>query len=122
MKKLLIISLLAGSIGSVALPAAAGTIIVKTAPPAPRAEAAGAPRRGYVWTPGYWDWRGNRYQWIKGSYAKERRGYAYREPKWEEHNGRWALQRGAWARAAKDRDGDGVRNRDDAHPNNPNRN
>jgi hypothetical protein len=122
MKKVLLVTLLASAIGSIALPATSATIILRTAPPAPRAEVVPPARRGYVWTQGYWDYSGNKHRWVKGSYVRERRGYAYREPKWEERGGRWQLQRGIWVRGAgRDRDGDGVRNRDDSRPNNPNR-
>jgi hypothetical protein len=31
------------------------------------------------------------------------------------------MERGGWARGGRDRDGDGVPNRMDSHPNNPNR-
>jgi hypothetical protein len=54
--------------------------------------------------------------------VKERRGYAYNEPRWVERDGRWHMERRGWQRASRDRDGDGVPNRYDSRPNNPNRN
>jgi WXXGXW repeat (2 copies) len=119
LNKFLIASLLAGSFGSLAAPALADTVIIREAPPAPRAERVPPPRRGYVWAPGHWEYRHGHYVWTAGTWLRERRGYAYSAPTWVERNGHWEMERGGWRRG--DRDGDGVPNRVDAHPNNPNR-
>jgi len=121
MKKLLLAAIAASALGTVAVPqiASADVIVVRTAPPPPRNEVVPAARRGYVWTPGYWNWNGHRYVWTNGKYVKARHGYHYREPSWTETNGRWEFRRGEWSRG--DRDGDGVPNRYDDRPNNPNR-
>ena len=95
-------------------------IVVKKAPPALRREAVPAARRGYEWVPGYWNWTGRRYTWVGGHYEKVRAGYVYARPEWRRDRGGWVLERGGWQRG--DRDGDGVRNRDDARPNNAYRN
>jgi hypothetical protein len=121
MKKILLAAVVAATMGSIAVPAAAA-VYVQVAPPAPRSEAVPAPRRGYAWAPGYWDWRGKRHVWVAGHWVKERRGYAYAEPRWVERDGRWTMERRGWQRASRDRDGDGVPNRFDSRPNNPNRN
>jgi hypothetical protein len=122
MKRILIATLLAGSLGSVAAPALSAVIVVRTAPPAPRVEVAPQARRGHVWVPGHWDWRSNRYVWVRGKYVRERKGYMYDAPSWEERDGRWHRTGGNWRRGNRDNDGDGVRNRDDSRPNNPTRN
>jgi hypothetical protein len=46
---------------TLSVPAAAASfdVNVRVAPPAPRHEAMPGHRPGHVWTPGYWDWRGN---------------------------------------------------------------
>ena len=91
-----------------------------------------APRVGYVWVPGYWDWRENRHIWIGGTWVRERPGYVYYQPRWVERNGEWRLARGYWGRgdrdhdgipnyADRDRDNDGVPNWRDPHPNQPGR-
>jgi hypothetical protein len=134
-KKLLIATLLAGSMTGVTLPATSAVIVVQSAPPPVRAERVPPPRRGYIWVPGHWDWRGQRHQWVKGTWMRDRPGYTYNQPRWEQRDGRWQMERGAWARGGRDRDGDGVRNRNDRdrdgdgvpnrqdnRPNNPNRN
>lgn len=86
------------------------------APPPPRREAVPAPRRGYVWAPGYWEPRGHRHTWRAGHWVKARPGYVYRQPAWRQDGNRWNYNSSRW-----DRDGDGVPNRYDQRPNNPNR-
>jgi hypothetical protein len=101
------------------LGAAEAQVIVRVAPPPPRSETIPPPRRGMAWAPGYWDWNGRRYVWRTGHWVQARRGQHYREDRWVERNGGWARERGGWRRG--DRDGDGVPNRMDSRPGNPNR-
>jgi hypothetical protein len=137
LKPTLIAAALAASLASFAPVAAnAQSYTVRVAPPEPRTEVVPAPRRGYVWVPGYWNWNAqrHRHQWVAGTWVRERQGYYYNEPRWVERDGRWVLNRGAWARGQRDRDrdgvpnrmdrdrdGDGVPNRLDSNPNNPRR-
>jgi hypothetical protein len=128
-------------------------IVVRQAPPAVKYESVPAARRGYEWLPGYWNWTGRRHVWVKGHYERVRPGYAYHRAEWRQGRNGWELDRGGWRhgqrvadrrdrdgdgianrndrdrdndgvrnRNDRDRDGDGVRNRDDARPDNPNRN
>jgi len=117
---------------------------VAVPPPPPRYERIPAPRPGFIWSPGYWEWRGGRHEWITGYWVAERPGFAYREPRWVEHDGRWIREEAHWDRHGgghehwehgrgdrdhdgipnrydHDRDGDGVPNRYDRHPDNPRR-
>ena len=94
-------------------------IDIRIGPPPPRVEVVPAPRRGYVWVPGYWGWRGNRHYWVGGTWVRERRGYAYAHPGWVQEGDHWRFNRGGWNRG--DRDHDGVPNRFDRQPDNPNR-
>ena len=126
MKKVLVSALFAaGMIGAVATPlpgVAAVGVYVNVGPPANRHEVVPAQRRGYVWSPGYWAWRGNRHVWVKGVSIRERAGYSYQPHRWVERDGRWNLERSRWNQArGRDSDGDGIPNRRDAHPNDPNR-
>jgi len=98
---------------------AAPVIDVRIAPPPPRHEVVPAARAGYVWSPGYWDWRGHKYVWVNGHWEHVRHGYAYRSPRWEQDGDRWVLHHGQWTRG--DRDHDGVPNAVDHHPDNPRR-
>jgi hypothetical protein len=117
-RKIITAALLAAALGGASVPAEAD-IYLRVAPPAPRVEVVPPARRGYIWAPGHWDARGNRYYWVRGAWVRERRGFRYRAPRWTERNGRWYREDGGWARG--DRDGDGAPNRMDAHPDNPNR-
>ena len=124
LNKTLLASSLAASLafGGAIVPTAAhaqAAIYIRTAPPAPRHEVIPAPRRGYVWVNGYWNWNGHRHVWQPGVWVKERRGYLYNQPAWVERDGRWELRRGAWARGDADRDG--VPNGADRRPNDPTR-
>jgi len=117
-KTLLCAAVLAAVLGSTSVPAQAAPYAT-VAPPPPREEVAPAPRRGWHWVPGYWNWNGRRYVWTNGTWVRERHGWRYAEPRWVERNGRWVLERGRWARG--DRDHDGVPNAVDRHPDNPRR-
>ena len=94
-------------------------IDVRVAPPPPRHEIVPVRRPGYVWSSGYWDWRGHRHVWVTGHWERVRHGYAYRSPEWVQEGDRWVLHRGAWQHG--DRDHDGVPNAVDRHPDNPRR-
>lgn len=110
------------ALGAVTLPTSASAqvgVYFDVAPPPPRHEVVPAPRRGYVWAPGYWDLKGRRHVWRPGHWERVRRGYHYAEPTWAQRDGRWYLERGRWARG--DRDGDGVPNAVDRRPNDPTR-
>lgn len=117
-KHSLLAAAIAATLGGIAVPASADTYVT-IAPPALRVEAVPADRPGYTWVPGYWNWNGRRHVWVAGTWVRARHGYAYTNPHWVERDGRWMLERGGWHRG--DRDGDGIPNRFDAHPNNPNR-
>jgi hypothetical protein len=128
MRKTILALLLASSAAALSLPAAA-EIYVNIAPPAPRYEVVPAPRSGYVWVPGYWDWRGNHHVWSKGHWERERHGMYWHPNRWTESNGHYILERGRWDKerfvennhGMGDRDHDGVPNRYDRAPDNPNR-
>lgn len=70
---------------------------IGVAPPAARYEVIPAPRPGYVWTRGFWDWRGSNYVWVPGSWIAERPGYVWVEDRWDNRDGRWRRWEGHWA-------------------------
>jgi hypothetical protein len=142
MRKLILGAMVASAIVATgaAKPVRADTdVYLNFGPPAVRYEAAPAPRAGYVWAPGYWDYRsGQRHVWVQGRWVRERPGYVYYAPAWRHDGGRWHLERERWDRGDRyarrggdrdrdgvpnaydrDRDGDGVPNRYDNNPNNP---
>ncbi len=127
-RKLLLAAFAAASLGVLPMPAGAASLYVDIAPPAPRYEVVPAPRAGFAWVPGYWDWRGNHHVWARGHWERERRGYYWHPTRWEQREGRWMLERGRWDReryvenrGLGDRDRDGVPNRFDRAPDNPRR-
>jgi hypothetical protein len=110
-------------------------IVIGNAPPPPRYEVMPAPRRGYEWAPGYWNWNGRKHVWTRGHWERVRAGQYYQRPEWQQGNDGWRLNRGGWQsgerhdnrnangyRGNGDRDGDGVPNRRDSNPDNPHRN
>ncbi|MEO8135708.1 MAG: YXWGXW repeat-containing protein [Betaproteobacteria bacterium] len=122
LRKTLVAVLCAAALGAVAVPMTASAQVVvyfNSAPPALRYEAVPAPRRGYVWSAGYWNVKHNRHVWQAGHWEKQRKGYAYAQPNWTQQNNRWELQRSHWNKG--DRDHDGVPNQYDRAPDNPSR-
>jgi len=115
-RKALLGLIIASSFGAVAVPAQA-EIVVSVAPPPARVEHAPTyQRRGHTWAEGYWRWNGRRHIWVAGHWERVRPGRVYVAPRWEERDGRWVYHSSRW-----DRDGDGVPNRLDRRPDNPNR-
>ena len=119
MKKLVITAGAAAllSLGALVVPATAQaqvSVSVQFGPPAPVYERVPAPRPGYVWAPGHYEYKRGRYAWSGGRWMTARPGYAYQAPNWVERNGRWYYSQGRWDR-------DRVANRYDRHPNQPDR-
>jgi hypothetical protein len=91
-------------------------VVIGSAPPPPVYERMPAPRHGYVWTPGYWEWHGHRHVWVQGQWLAARPGYAYASPSWHQRDGRWYMEPGRWnaygpergRMAYNDRDRDGI--------------
>jgi hypothetical protein len=102
-KKILVSALIAaGTMGAVSLPlpgsAQSVEIYVNSPPPPPPVEVVPAPRSGYVWTPGYYEYSNNSYNWVGGKWEAERPGYVYRSSTWVERDGRWVFQSSRWER------------------------
>lgn len=121
---------------------------VTVAPPPPRYERVPAPRAGFFWASGHWEWRGRRHEWVPGVWVAERPGFVYSPAVWVQRDGRWIMEGGRWAPRGgpghrdgddhrdgrydrhddhhddhdhRDRDRDGVPDREDSHPDNPRR-
>jgi hypothetical protein len=147
-KKTFAVAVLAAASAAALVPLSASAetyTIVRVEPPAPIVETVPAPRHGWVWAPGYYDYRGNQYVWVQGHWVRERPGYEWREARWVQMgNGEWRRVGGNWERGPYgdrdhdgianrydnrndnlrpygDRDRDGVLNKDDRFPNNPRR-
>ena len=98
-RKLLLGSLVAATLGFSAAPAGARTdvgVYLDFGPPALPVEVVAAPRVGFVWVPGFWDWRYNRYHWVAGHHVRGHPGYHYVASRWVQHGSRWGFERGYW--------------------------
>jgi hypothetical protein len=73
------------------------SFVISSAPPAPLYERTPAPRHGYVWAPGHWEWRGHRHEWIAGYWIAERPGYVYTAPAWYRRDGGWYMEPARWS-------------------------
>lgn len=77
----------------------AGVVVdVDVAPPPVRVEEVPGPRPGYVWAPGYWEWRGGQHVWVGGRWMGERRGYHWVPDRWEQRGPHWHHNVGHWER------------------------
>lgn len=107
MRNVLLCAMIA--LGSAAMPAAAQiNINIGIAPPAPRYELIPAPRSGYVWAPGYWNWANERHVWRSGRWIEARPGSYWVADRWEPRDGRHYYNPGRWEQA--DRGGNGKGN------------
>ena len=71
----------------------------EVAPPPSRDERAPAPRDGYVWAPGYWDWSDSDddYYWEPGSWIEPPSPGVYWTPGyWRYYNGSYLFSDGYW--------------------------
>jgi len=66
------------------------------APPPPQRDERPAPRPGYVFLHGRWDWRGGKWEWDEGRWERERPGQQWRDARWELRDGTYALIDGEW--------------------------
>ena len=71
---------------------------IDVAPPAARVEVIPSARRGYVWTPGYYNYSGHRHIWVGGRYVHERSGRHWTADSWEQRGNRWHHEAGRWDR------------------------
>ena len=71
-------------------------INIGEAPPPVRYEVVPAPRNGYLWAPGYWNWDGSRHVWSSGHWERARASYTYVQPAWRQEGEGWRLDHGGW--------------------------
>ncbi|HJU21803.1 MAG TPA: hypothetical protein VJ891_04780 [Casimicrobiaceae bacterium] len=97
-RTLLALCVAAASAASLAPAGALADVVVRFGPPPPRYEVVPVPQPGWVWVPGYWNWNGRRYVWVKGHRVHARRGYHWAPDRWVDRHGRWYRERGHWDR------------------------
>ncbi|MCE5326084.1 MAG: YXWGXW repeat-containing protein [Planctomycetaceae bacterium] len=68
-------------------------------PPVPLAESIPTvPDDDYVWIPGYWDWTGSDYQWVRGQWMlPPGTARVWVPPRYDLRAGRYFYYRGYWA-------------------------
>jgi hypothetical protein len=71
---------------------------INVAPPAPQVEVVPPPRAGFVWAPGYWEWRDRAHVWVPGRWIGERHGYRWVPDRWEQRGPHWHRVEGHWER------------------------
>ena len=65
------------------------------APPPPMVERF-APRRGWVWVGGHYDWNRGRYMWVGGHWERERAGFRWEPGRWDWQANRYVWIQGNW--------------------------
>lgn len=93
---LLCAAIAAASIGMPSIGSARVDVDIDIAPPAPRVEVVPAPRAGYVWAPGYWNWSGREHVWVGGRWEHERHGHHWVPDRWEQRGNHWHREPGHW--------------------------
>ena len=85
--------------GLAATPASARVdVVIGVAPPAPIVETVPGPRVGFVWAPGFWEWRGHDHVWVAGHWIHEHPGYHWVADRWDHDGDRFRHVRGHWER------------------------
>lgn len=84
--------------GSGSPAAAAQTVVVTQAPPAPQSEPVlEQPSARHVWIPGYWTYRDNRYVWISGRWElPPHDGAIWHAPRWVREGNAYRYYEGYW--------------------------
>jgi hypothetical protein len=91
--------LIAGSALVAPAVVSAGVVVdVDVAPPALRVEPVPPARAGFVWAPGFWDYRGHGHVWVGGRWLPERRGWHWVPDHWDQAGPHWHHSPGYWAR------------------------
>ena len=99
-RKALLLGLMmaAGAVTAPTLASAGVVVDIDVAPPPIRVEPVPPPRVGYVWAPGFWEWRGHEHVWVGGRWVGERHGYHWVPDRWEQRGPHWHHERGHWER------------------------
>jgi hypothetical protein len=92
----LAVLLAAGALLSATIASAEADVVSDTPPPAARVEHPPAPRDGYAWAPGHWEWNGRFFSWTSGTWIPERRRSRWVADRWEQNGNQWHYIRGHW--------------------------
>lgn len=86
------------ALGAPALGLARSYVEIDVAPPEVRQEVIPEARVGYVWAPGYWEWRHHTHVWVNGHYIRERHGHHWVAAQWVHEGQRYRFEVGHWDR------------------------
>src|SRR5688572_13241186 len=111
---IVVASLLAVAPGCVLRVTARPAYVVDVDPPPPRAEPRPAPRAGYVWVSGRWEYQGNNWVWKSGHWQRSRQNYVWVDGHWDRRGNRYHWVEGRWE-AGGGGGGGGVVVRDHSH-------
>jgi hypothetical protein len=87
---------IAGTATIAAAASSSGEIEIQVAPPPDRVEVIPAPREGFIYERGHYDWDNNRYVWREGRFIHKREGHVYTPYALEHRGERWYYHRGHW--------------------------
>jgi hypothetical protein len=91
------LALAAGLLGTATVGIAAPVEIeIRTAPPADRVEVVPAPRPGFVFEKGHYQYDGEKYVWQEGQFFKEREGQKYIPYAFEKRGDLYYYRPGYW--------------------------
>jgi hypothetical protein len=88
----------AGAVAAPTIASAGVAVDIDIAPPPVRVETVPEPRVGFVWAPGFWEWRGGAHVWVPGHYIHERHGYHWVPDRWDQRGPHWHHEPGHWER------------------------
>jgi hypothetical protein len=71
---------------------------IETAPPEPIYEVDPGERDGYIRSPGYWRWNGDRHVWVAGRWIPERAGHIWVQDQWQQRGEKWHFITGHWVK------------------------
>lgn len=70
--------------------------VYPTQPPPALREEREAPRAGFVWVRGHYEWRNGQYDWVPGHWERERARERWVDGRWELRGDRWEWVPGFW--------------------------
>jgi hypothetical protein len=70
-------------------------VVVYEQPPPPRPVQV-APRSGYIYIEGRWNWQNGNWVWADGHWERDRSGYGWEQGRWERRGDAWHWVEGRW--------------------------
>ena len=84
---------------TVSVNVSAGGMYPTQAPPPMRVENFGAPRTGFLWVSGRWNWANGNWAWVDGHWERERANMQWITGRWELQGNYYVWVEGRWDRA-----------------------